>query len=172
LRDLTQALSWNRKNVNITRQSQKQKDLNLELFSVPPLCYLIKNLKNSAGTYLKTACLVIRALNHPASVSLCQQHYMKILKVDSSDVQTAITSFSDTRFPSGNLWVDGNTSPTCSVLNRPILPPPPSSTFAPSTATCTNLYYSYCEYTGTCDIFRLTKKTLNVYFSQNKRYKP
>jgi hypothetical protein len=136
---------------------------------VPPLCYLIKNLKNSAGTYLKTACLVIRALSHSASVSICQANYMKILKVDSSDVQTAIVEYSNTRFSSGNLWVDGNTSPTCSVLNRPAVF---QSTFAPSKATCTNLYYSYCEYTRTCDITRLAKKSHNVFFSQNKHYKP
>jgi hypothetical protein len=108
-------------------------------------CDVVKNLKDSAGTYLKTICVVELLRNYLTAETFCSTNKMKLAVIDSNALKTSVVNFTNTKYASrsGGAFVEGKFDATCTYVSNILKP---LNNYKILNTTCASSQFSYCEY--------------------------
>jgi hypothetical protein len=89
------------------------------------------------------------AIRYDAAVTRCATNGMKLANIDSPEVEAAVRVHSETIYPLGTFWVEGQSASSCTIFQRLLL----TNQYARRTVDCGLAYFFYCEMTGLKDLF-------------------
>jgi hypothetical protein len=90
----------------------------LLLSSVPAICNVERDLKDSSGNYLKSVCTVYQDQTYDDAVKMCADNGMKIYNAASAASANAVIGYSDIQWPFGTFWIDGKSGSNCAVVTN------------------------------------------------------
>lgn len=127
-------LNWKKKNIF---------NWQIKLVLAPSICDVKRDLKNSAGTYLKSVCTVYQDLNYDTAAATCVANGMTLLNVDSVELENIMISYSNIQWSYGFFWYLGKTGSLCSTLTND-----KKLFYFKAQIACTFAVFFHCEYQG------------------------
>ena len=111
-------------------------------------CDSVKNLKDPAGAFLKTICVIQLFKSYLNAEAICVKDKMKLAVIDSTVLETSVLDFTNKKFAwrSGAAFIEGNFGTTCKSVSNASRKP---NDYKVTNTTCSSLQYTYCEYKKT-----------------------
>lgn len=107
------------------------------------ICDEHKDLYDTNGKYLQSACLIIEQLLYSEAEAHCQANGMELFDVTSEEVRNALFNYAYVKFSRGAhsvLHVKDTSVGSCSFMSNA------SGPFIITSKQCTKKVYSYCQY--------------------------
>lgn len=115
----------------------------LKFFSAPLICQTVRDLQDSSGAYIKTACTVNLLFTQNAARLYCDTFGMQLFKINNLETERSLLGYADSQWPYARLWVEGGNSNGCTAISNYNNPK-----FEQVSNTCLSPNYFYCEYRG------------------------
>jgi hypothetical protein len=120
-------------------------------FIEPAICKTIRDLKDSNGVYLKTACRVNLDYTQSSARSTCIAYGMQLYKLNTAEDEAALLAYADSQWPSNSLWVEGGNATSCSAISNE-----KRANFEKVKVPClANFNTFYCEYKSKATLIKL-----------------
>jgi hypothetical protein len=88
------------------------------VFLEPIICKNARDLKNSSGAYLKTACTVYLQYNQADARAACISYGMQLFKLKTAEDEVALLAYADSQWPYNSLWVEGGNANLCNTITN------------------------------------------------------
>ena len=104
---------------------------------------MTKDLKNSAGAYVKSVCSVYQDMIYDSAASTCIANGMTLFDSNTADMDNALLSYSNTQWPWGSFWIAGRGAFFCSAMSDSL-----QTLFTKQNLGCLTFNYFNCEFIG------------------------
>lgn len=113
------------------------------VFIDPMICKTVRDLTDSTGAYLKTACTVNFPYTQYSARASCLTFGMQLFTFNTAEDEKSLLAYADSQWPHARLWVEGTNGTGCSAISNQN-----KTKFEKISDVCANDYSFYCEYKG------------------------